>query len=200
MVVKGGNSNMELGSQIKKYRDELSLSQDALAEKLYVSRQTISNWENDKSYPDVKSLLLLSEVFQTSVDNLIKGDVEIMREQVNAEDRRDFEKVGKVYVALLFTMIISFVPLIRFLKVVGVVIWVVIMLATVYAAIVVEKKKKQFDIQTYREIVAFSEGTRLDEMEKLKEDAKKPYQKVLLGILSGLIAIIVIAVLGALLI
>ena len=73
---------MELGSQIKKYRDELSLSQDALAEKLYVSRQTISNWENDKSYPDVKSLLLLSEVFQTSVDNLIKGDVEIMREQV----------------------------------------------------------------------------------------------------------------------
>ena len=50
---------MELGSQIKKYRNELSLSQDALAEKLYVSRQTISNWENDKSYPDVKSLLLL---------------------------------------------------------------------------------------------------------------------------------------------
>ena len=95
---------MELGSQIKKYRDELSLSQDALAEKLYVSRQTISNWENDKSYPDVKSLLLLSEVFQTSVDNLIKGDVEIMREQVNAEDRRDLEKVGKVYGVLLFTM------------------------------------------------------------------------------------------------
>ena len=58
---------MELGSQIKKYRNELSLSQDALAEKLYVSRQTISNWENDKSYPDVKSLLLLSEVFKTSI-------------------------------------------------------------------------------------------------------------------------------------
>ena len=189
---------MELGSQIKKYRDELSLSQDALAEKLYVSRQTISNWENDKSYPDVKSLLLLSEVFQTSVDNLIKGDVEIMREQVNAEDRRDLEKVGKVYGVLLFMMIISLVPLIRFLKVVGVAIWVVIMLATAYAAIVVEKKKKQFDIQTYREIVAFSEGTRLDEMEKLKEDAKKPYQKVLLGILSGLIAIIVFVVLDVL--
>lgn len=198
MVVKGGNSNMELGSQIKKYRDELSLSQDALAEKLYVSRQTISNWENDKSYPDVKSLLLLSEVFQTSVDNLIKGDVEIMREQVNAEDRRDLEKVGKVYGVLLFTMIISLVPLIRFLKVVGVAIWVVIMLATAYSAIVVEKKKKQFDIQTYREIVAFSEGTRLDEMEKLKEDAKKTYQKVLLGILSGLIAIIVFVVLDVL--
>lgn len=71
---------MELGKQIKKYRNELGLSQDALAEKIYVSRQTISNWENDKNYPDVNSLVLLSEVFKVSIDNLIKGDVEIMKE------------------------------------------------------------------------------------------------------------------------
>ena len=50
---------MELGNQIKRYRKERSLSQDALAEKVYVSRQTISNWENDKSYPDINSLMLL---------------------------------------------------------------------------------------------------------------------------------------------
>lgn len=55
---------MELGKQIKKYRSEKKLSQDALAEKIYVSRQTISNWENSKSYPDVNSLVLLSEVFE----------------------------------------------------------------------------------------------------------------------------------------
>ena len=73
---------MELGKQIKKYRKELSLSQDALAEKIFVSRQTISNWENDKSYPDINSLLLLSEVFNTSIDNLIKGDVEIMKKRL----------------------------------------------------------------------------------------------------------------------
>lgn len=65
----------------------MSLSQDALAEKIYVSRQTISNWENDKNYPDIKSLILLSEVFHISVDILIKGDVEIMREIINNEDR-----------------------------------------------------------------------------------------------------------------
>ena len=61
---------MELGNQIKKYRNALSLSQDGLAEKVFVSRQTISNWENDKSYPDVNSLVLLSEVFQTFHNNL----------------------------------------------------------------------------------------------------------------------------------
>ena len=41
---------MELGTQIRKYRNERTLSQEALAEKVYVSRQTVSNWENDKSY------------------------------------------------------------------------------------------------------------------------------------------------------
>lgn len=64
---------MELGSQIKKYSNKLSLSQDALAEKIYVSSQTISNWENEKSYPDVNSLVLLSEVFQTSIDHEIRN-------------------------------------------------------------------------------------------------------------------------------
>ena len=42
---------MELGNQMKKYRAELGISQDALAEKIYVSRQTISNWETGKNYP-----------------------------------------------------------------------------------------------------------------------------------------------------
>lgn len=51
---------MNLGSQIKYFRQRDYLSQEDLAEKLYVSRQTISNWENDKSYPDVHNLLMLS--------------------------------------------------------------------------------------------------------------------------------------------
>ena len=44
---------MELGKQIKECRQAAGLSQEELAERVYVSRQTISNWENDKSYPDV---------------------------------------------------------------------------------------------------------------------------------------------------
>lgn len=63
---------MELSKQIKKYRTEANLSQEELADKIYVSRQTISNWENEKNYPDIKSLVLMSEVFQVSRDNLVK--------------------------------------------------------------------------------------------------------------------------------
>lgn len=58
---------MELGKHIKKFRQEKQLSQEELANRIYVTRQTVSNWENDKSYPDVNSLLLLSEIFQISL-------------------------------------------------------------------------------------------------------------------------------------
>jgi len=182
---------MELGKQIKKYRNELSLSQDALAERIYVSRQTISNWENEKSYPDVNSLVLLSEVFGTSVDNLIKGDVELMKEQVKTEDKKEFEKLSNIFAVMFILVIITPIPLAHFLGYVGIGLWVVLMAVTFYFAILVEKKKKQFDIQTYREIIAFTEGTGLDEITKAREEGKRPYQKVLLAFGAGSITLII---------
>lgn len=190
---------MELGKQIKKYRSELSLSQDALAEKVYVSRQTISNWENDKSYPDVNSLVLLSEVFDTSIDNLIKGDVEVMKEQVRSEDRKEFEKLSRVFATLFFAMMITPIPLEKFLGFVGIAIWVALAVTTFYVAFKVEKMKKQFDIQTYREIIAFTEGTRLDEIAKAREEGKRSYQKVMLALGAGVILLVIAIVLAMLL-
>jgi len=182
---------MELGKQIKKYRNEMSLSQEELAERVYVSRQTISNWENDKSYPDIHSLLLLSEIFGTSIDNLIKGDIEIMKEEVNNEDRKEFKKLGNVYYILLLLTIITPVPLTHFLGYIGLGIWIVIAIVTFYFAILVEKKKKQFNIQTYREIVAFMEGKKLDEIAKAREEGKRPYQSVMLALGTGLITFVI---------
>ncbi len=74
---------MELHTQIKKYRSNLNLSQEELAEKVYVTRQTISNWENNKNYPDIHSLLLLSSIFHISLDQLVKGDIDIMRQEIS---------------------------------------------------------------------------------------------------------------------
>lgn len=106
---------MELGKQIKKYRSEKALSQDALAEKIYVSRQTISNWENDKSYPDVNSLVLLSKVFNVSLDQLIKGDMEKMTEQINnSADRKEYEHLSLAFTVLLLAIIITPIPLVHF--------------------------------------------------------------------------------------
>ena len=162
-----------------------------MAEKVYVSRQKISNWENDKSYPDVNSLVLLSEVFNTSIDSLIKGDVEIMKQEVRSEDKREFEKLSQVFAIMFFAVMITPIPLVHFLNYVGIAIWAVLMVATMYVSIKVEKKKKQFDIQTYREIIAFTEGKGLDEIAKAREEGKRPYQKILLAVGAGVITFLI---------
>lgn len=176
---------MELGTQIRKYRNERTLSQEALAEKVYVSRQTVSNWENDKSYPDVNSLVLLSEVFEISLDQLIKGDVEMMKEQIDQTDQKKFERLSNIFTILFLAVLITPVPLVHFLSYAGLAIWIVILGAGSYAAMLVEREKKKFDMQTYREIIAFTEGKSLSEIEKAREEGKRPYQKVLLAVAFG---------------
>lgn len=89
---------MELGSHIKGHRARLSMSQEQLAEAIFVSRQTISNWETDRTYPDVHSLLLLSDLFGVSVDDLIKGDVEEMKAVLTNEAKR-LNRLGAVMAA-----------------------------------------------------------------------------------------------------
>ena len=65
---------MDLGSRIKEEREKLNLSQDELAQRMDISRQAISKWETGKSYPDIETILKLSEVFHLSLDELVKGD------------------------------------------------------------------------------------------------------------------------------
>ena len=80
--------HVELSQHIKDHRARLGMSQEQLAEAIFVSRQTISNWETDRTYPDVQSLLLLSNLFEVSVDSLIKGDVEEMKSVITEEAKR----------------------------------------------------------------------------------------------------------------
>ena len=66
-------------------RKEKGWTQQQMADHLFVTRQTVSNWETEKSYPDVHSLLILSDLFGVSLDELIKGDVAVMKEQVKSK-------------------------------------------------------------------------------------------------------------------
>lgn len=188
---------MELGNQIRKYRAERKLSQEQLADRLFVSRQTISNWENEKSYPDVNSLVLLSEVFQTSIDNLIKGDIERMKEKINEQEIERFQYYGKIFGIHLVLLIVSAAPLFFWLKLFAVIPFGVLFGITMYWAFKVEKIKKDNDVQTYKEIVAFSEGTQLDEIQKQREIGKRPYQNVLKALGAAVITLVVCFVIGA---
>lgn len=70
---------MEIGKKLKDARIKSGLTQEEIAEKLNVSRQTISNWENEKSYPDIISVIELSSLYSISLDDLLKGDEEMKK-------------------------------------------------------------------------------------------------------------------------
>lgn len=79
---------MDIGNQIRERRQKLGLSQDELAQRLYVSRVTVSHWETGKTLPDVQSMLLLANLFDATIDELVKGDVGEMREMIEKSERR----------------------------------------------------------------------------------------------------------------
>ncbi len=190
---------MELNKQIKKYRRMMNLSQEELAERVYVTRQTISNWETGKSYPDIHSLLLLSTLFNISLDQLIKGDLEIMKEEVSKKEIREFNFYGGIFSILLIGTTVTVAPLAYFLGIYGIGITFVLFVITIAMAYKVEGYKKRNNIQTYKEILAFCNGERLDEIAQKQEEAKRPYQDILKVLISGSIGFIVTMVLFKLL-
>ncbi len=182
---------MELGSQIRKRRQGLGLSQEELAERVYATRQSVSNWENGRTCPDIKSLLLLAEVFSATLDDLVKGDIAEMKKQIDEADKASFRRDSNIFTALFAAMLVTCVPLVMLWRWWGLAAWSVLAAVAFAWSFRVERWKKKFDIQTWREIVAFTEGKTLSEIEKAREEGKRPYQRALLAAGSGLLGAVV---------
>ena len=73
MLSSGGRKKMDFGAQIKELRKSRNLTQEEFASQLNVTRQAISNWENNRNLPDLETVLHISEVFHISLDELILG-------------------------------------------------------------------------------------------------------------------------------
>lgn len=70
---------MTIGKKLQNKRKELNLTQGDVAKKLYVSRQAISNWELDKNYPDLETIVAISNLYQISLDILLKEDLDVVK-------------------------------------------------------------------------------------------------------------------------
>lgn len=181
---------MELGQQLKAHRKELGISQDELAEKIFVSRQSISNWENNKTYPDIHTLLLLAETFDVSLDELIKGDVEEMKEEINAQERAGFNRDTVCFAIFGIVTVLSIAPLYAFLDYIGCLIWALIVGVAGYFCGRVELYKTMFDIQTYKEILAFQQGADLSTLSAVRAErnvVKHRASKAVMAIAAALI-------------
>ena len=103
---------MEIGSKIKKSRIDAKLTQEQAAEALGISRQTISNWENEKSYPDIVSVLKMSDLYGVSLDYLLKGDstmknyLDYIEESTNVVKNK--VKLSKLILILSYLVIWAF--------------------------------------------------------------------------------------------
>ena len=106
---------MEIGKKLKEARQMSGLTQEDVAEKLIVSRQTISNWETEKFYPDILYVLQLSDLYQISSDELLKGDERMIQ---HLEDSTNIVKSNKKIllaficnICLLFLFFIFITPI-----------------------------------------------------------------------------------------
>lgn len=95
---------MELGKKIMKIRKDNKLTQEDFAYKYYVTRQTVSNWENSKSYPDLDTLVKISDDFDISLDVLLKEDKKVI-ENIS-KSQKDSKKYKKILIAISVIIIL----------------------------------------------------------------------------------------------
>ncbi|MEC4272257.1 helix-turn-helix transcriptional regulator [Adlercreutzia sp. R25] len=160
---------MELPEQLKANRERLGLSQEDVAHEIYVSRQTMSSWENGKTYPDVQSLLLLSQLFSVSIDELVKGDVISMKNMIS-KDAVTMERMSIGSAALILMGVACMVglhavwqdptpvPYMTAGSLAGIAAMVVCWIPSLMLSSKIERIKKSHNLVTYREISAFMDG------------------------------------------
>ena len=100
---------MEIGKKLKDARMRSGFTQESVAEKVNVSRQTISNWENEKSYPDIISVIELSDLYSISLDELLKGDEKMME---HLEESTNVVKSTRKLIGAILLNIITVILLI----------------------------------------------------------------------------------------
>lgn len=99
---------MRFGERLKQARTKIGKTQEEVAAYLHVSRQTISSWENERSYPDISSLLNLSDYYGLSLDVLLKEDSGMVEEMKRKEQESKLKKMW----SLSYIMNISFLIII----------------------------------------------------------------------------------------
>ena len=120
---------MKLADKISKLRKQIGWSQEELAEKMNVSRQSVSKWESASSIPDMNKIIRLSEIFSVSTDYLLKDEIETAETtgedieedvvRINLETAREFVqskiKTSKIIAMAVLIFIYSAIPLFSFL-------------------------------------------------------------------------------------
>ncbi len=97
---------MKISEKIKSARAKSGLTQEDVAESLEISRQTLSNWENAKTLPDISSVIKMSDLYQVSLDELLKGDVTMTKKIEKDEKTLENNNRAFKFIIILAAIII----------------------------------------------------------------------------------------------
>lgn len=144
---------MGIGTKIKEARLVAQLTQEQAAEALGVSRQTMSNWENDKTYPDIVSIIKMSDLYDVSLDRLLKENegtttsnyIDYLKESTNVVKGK--EKSSKIILIATYLGIWTFAVLIFWLFISGsdamgysiVFLWIILPISTLVISLLIGK-------------------------------------------------------------
>ncbi len=99
---------MSLGETIRECRKKAALSQEQLAGKLNVSRQAVTKWESDKGIPDIANLIAISDEFELSLDELIKGNATVKKKIIADSSAKKWHVLVIIYLLAIMVYIAYF--------------------------------------------------------------------------------------------
>ncbi|WP_208589495.1 helix-turn-helix domain-containing protein [Gracilibacillus suaedae] len=88
---------MNFAEKLKKERKRKSWSQEELAEKLFVSRQSVSKWENGQNFPNIEIIIKLSDLFGVTIDELLRSDDELKEKLINDSKQLAHPKLKELF-------------------------------------------------------------------------------------------------------
>ncbi len=100
---------MEIGKMLKEARVNSGLTQEDVADKIRVTRQTMSNWENEKCYPDIINVIELSNLYGVSLDELLKGDEKMIQHLEQSTDTVNSNRKLIAAIGINILLIIIFI-------------------------------------------------------------------------------------------
>lgn len=191
------SENNNLGQWIRRQRKEHHYSQEELAKKLYISRQTLSNWENGKTWPDVENLLALSKLFDVSFETIAAKEQQDMKPKMDqlAQIHLNYQS-GIMAFCMLFACLLTAAGIVKkdsFYYVFAGIIYA----AGMIMAFKIEKIKKEYDLITYRQIEEFMETGKIPQT-KIQKKKGSNLLKALFAAAAAFIVMVLAAALFSL--
>lgn len=142
----------KLSEKLKFYRNHSKMTQDSLSEKLGVSRQTISNWETGKNYPDIYNIISICTLYEIDIQDLIQDDIPIMIKKTIIYDKRKAIYLYSISMMITFILFLFFLINIKndsflyfFLSSISLILFI-------FISAKLEMLKKALEISTHQEI------------------------------------------------